>query len=379
MLVVALGTAALVIVLSVFNGLEGLIRTLYSTFDPEIKVALVSGRAFDNDPVMLEKIYSLEGIDIVSEVLEENALIEHRDDRRVVKVKGVSDNFVRQGRMDSAIVEGEFVLNRGRRPYAVIGRGIQYSLNVGLNNDFYPLKISFPNNQKVLNPTASDMLISKFIPVSAVFAIEKQYDDNYVFTPLSFAEELFSLQGKISALEIKTKKGFKVSEVKKQLKKVFGEEFLIQDSDEQHASLLRAIKIEKLFVFIIFTFLLLIASVNIFFSLTMLSIEKKKDVAIMLSLGAGRSMIRNIFLTEGLMIALTGAFAGLLLGFVVCTLQQQFGLVSMGMETSVVDAYPVRMNGLDFLYTGLIIVILTILLSYRPALQASKVSVRENL
>ncbi len=379
MLVVALGTAALVIVLSVFNGLEGLIRTLYSTFDPEIKVALVSGRAFDNDPAMLEKIYSLEGIDIVSEVLEENALIEHRDDRRVVKVKGVSDNFVRQGRMDSAIVEGEFVLNRGRRPYAVIGRGIQYSLNVGLNNDFYPLKISFPNNRKVLNPTASDMLISKFIPVSAVFAIEKQYDDNYVFTPLSFAEELFSLQGKINALEIKTKKGFKVSEVKKQLKKILGEEFLIQDSDEQHASLLRAIKIEKLFVFIIFTFLLLIASVNIFFSLTMLSIEKKKDVAIMLSLGAGRSMIRNIFLTEGLMIALTGAFAGLFLGFIVCTLQQQFGLVSMGMETSVVDAYPVRMNGLDFLYTGLIIVILTILLSYRPALQASKVSVRENL
>jgi len=379
MLVVALGTAALVIVLSVFNGLEGLIRTLYSTFDPEIKVALVSGRAFDNDPAMLEKIYSLEGIDIVSEVLEENALIEHRDDRRVVKVKGVSDNFVRQGRMDSAIVEGEFVLNRGRRPYAVIGRGIQYSLNVGLNNDFYPLKISFPNNRKVLNPTASDMLISKFIPVSAVFAIEKQYDDNYVFTPLSFAEELFSLQGKINALEIKTKKGFKVSEVKKQLKKILGEGFLIQDSDEQHASLLRAIKIEKLFVFIIFTFLLLIASVNIFFSLTMLSIEKKKDVAIMLSLGAGRSMIRNIFLTEGLMIALTGAFAGLFLGFIVCTLQQQFGLVSMGMETSVVDAYPVRMNGLDFLYTGLIIVILTILLSYRPALQASKVSVRENL
>lgn len=379
MLVVALGTAALVIVLSVFNGLEGLIRTLYSTFDPEIKVALVSGRAFDKDSSMLEKIYALEGIDIVSEVLEENALVEHRDDRRVVKVKGVSDNFIRQGRMDSAIVEGDFVLFRGRRPYAVIGRGIQYSLNVGLNNDFYPLKISFPNNQKVLNPTANDMLISKFIPVSAVFAIEKQYDDNYIFTPLVFAEELFSLHGKISALEIKTKKGYKVSDVKKQLKKVLGEEFLVQDSDEQHASLLRAIKIEKLFVFIIFTFLLLIASVNIFFSLTMLSIEKKKDVAIMLSLGAGRSMIKNIFLIEGLLIALTGAFAGLLLGFIICTLQQQFGLISMGMETSVVDAYPVKMNGLDFLYTGLIIVILTILLSYRPALQASKVSVRENI
>lgn len=379
MLVVALGTAALVIVLSVFNGLEGLIRTLYSTFDPEIKVAPVNGRAFDKDSAMIARIYAIEGVGIVTEVLEENALVEHRDDRRVVKVKGVSSNFIEQGRMDSAIVEGDFVLYRGSRAYAVIGRGIQYSLNVGLNNDFYPLKVSFPNNQKVLNPTAKDMLISKFIPVSAVFAIEKQYDDNYIFTPLAFAEELFSMKGKINALEIKTDKGYKINDVKKRLKKVLGDDFLVQDSDEQHASLLRAIKIEKLFVFIIFTFLLLIASVNIFFSLTMLSIEKKKDVAILLSLGAGRSMIKKIFLVEGLMIALTGAFIGLFLGFAICALQQQFGLVSMGMETSVVDAYPVRMNGLDFLYTGLIIIVLTILLSYRPALQASKVRVRENI
>ncbi len=379
MLVVALGTAALVIVLSVFNGLEGLIRTLYSTFDPEIKVAPVNGRAFDKDSAMIARIYAIEGVGIVTEVLEENALVEHRDDRRVVKVKGVSSNFIEQGRMDSAIVEGDFVLYRGSRAYAVIGRGIQYSLNVGLNNDFYPLKVSFPNNQKVLNPTANDMLISKFIPVSAVFAIEKQYDDNYIFTPLAFAEELFSMKGKINALEIKTDKGYKINDVKKRLKKVLGDDFLVQDSDEQHASLLRAIKIEKLFVFIIFTFLLLIASVNIFFSLTMLSIEKKKDVAILLSLGAGRSMIKKIFLVEGLMIALTGAFIGLFLGFAICALQQQFGLVSMGMETSVVDAYPVRMNGLDFLYTGLIIIVLTILLSYRPALQASKVRVRENI
>jgi lipoprotein-releasing system permease protein len=379
MLVVAVGTAALVIVLSVFNGLEGLIRTLYTTFDAEIKVATVKGKSFELDSAVFADLYTLNGIEIVTKVLEENALIEHRDDRRVVKVKGVSDNFLDQKRMDSAIVEGEFILRRGNRQYAIIGRGIQYSLNVGLDNDFYPLKISFPNNKKILNPTAHDMLISRFIPVSAVFAIEKQYDDNYIFTPLKFAESLFNKQGMVSSLEIKTKPGSKIRDVKKELKNYFGENYLVQDSDEQHASLLRAIKIEKLFVFIVFTFLLLIASVNIFFSLTMLSIEKKKDVAILLSLGSSRRSIKKLFLIEGLIIALLGSGVGLLFGFSVCWIQEHYGLVSMGMETSVVDAYPVQMKLMDFVYTGLVIILITITVSYRPAWQASRVSVRENI
>lgn len=379
MLVVAVGTAALVIVLSVFNGLEGLIRTLYTTFDAEIKVATVKGKSFELDSVVFADLYTLNGIEVVTKVLEENALIEHRDDRRVVKVKGVSDNFLDQKRMDSAIVEGEFILRRENRQYAIIGRGIQYSLNVGLNNDFYPLKVSFPNNKKILNPTAHDMLVSRFIPVSAVFAIEKQYDDNYIFTPLEFAESLFSKPGMVSSLEIKTKPGSNINEVKKALKKRLGADFIVQDSDEQHSSLLRAIKIEKLFVFIVFTFLLLIASVNIFFSLTMLSIEKKKDVAILLSMGSSRSSIKKLFLIEGLIIAFLGSGIGLLFGFSVCWLQEHFGLVSMGMETSVVDAYPVKMKLMDFVYTGLVIIFITITVSYRPAWQASRVSVRENI
>jgi len=379
MLVVAVGTAALVIVLSVFNGLEGLIRTLYTTFDAEIKVATVKGKSFELDSALFADLQTLNGIEIVTKVLEENALIEHRDDRRVVKIKGVSDNFLDQKRMDSAIVEGEFILRRENRQYAIIGRGIQYSLNVGLNNDFYPLKISFPNNKKILNPTAHDMLVSRFIPVSAVFAIEKQYDDNYIFTPLEFAESLFNKQGMVSSLEIKTKSGSTISEVKKTLKKRLGENFVVQDSDEQHASLLRAIKIEKLFVFIVFTFLLLIASVNIFFSLTMLSIEKKKDVAILFALGSSRSSIKKLFLMEGLIIAFLGSGLGLLFGFSVCWLQEQYGLVSMGMETSVVDAYPVQMKLMDFIYTALVIILITITVSYRPAWQASRVNVRENI
>lgn len=376
---VAFGTAALVIVLSVFNGLEGLIRTLYSTFDPEIEVSMVKGKTFSADSAWINEISKVEGVELVTLVLEENALVEHRDDRRVVTVKGVSENFVDQNRMDSAIVEGEFLLQRGNKNYAVIGRGIQYSLNVGLNNDFYPLKISFPNNKKILNPTARDMLISKFIPVSAVFAIEKQYDDNYIFTPLQFAEQLFSMQGQISSLEIKTSKGYKINQVKKNLKEFLGQDFLVQDSDEQHASLLRAINIEKLFMFIIFTLLLFIASVNILFSLTMLSIEKKKDVAILLSMGASRSIIKKIFLLEGLIIASIGTFTGLSLGFLVCYTQQTYGLISMGMETSVVDAYPVKMKLFDFAYTGVVVILLASLISYRPAWKASKVSVRENL
>lgn len=379
MLVVAFGTAALVIVLSVFNGLEGLIRDLYNTFDPEIKITTLKGKAFPTDSAFISKVQSTEGVAIVTEVVEENALVELRDDRRVVKVKGVSENFIQQSRMDSAIVAGDFLLHKGGKPFAIIGRGIQYTLNISLNNEFYPLKISYPNNKKILNPTAHNLLVSKFIPVGAIFAIEKQYDDNYIFTPIDFARKLFDMQGESTDLEIKTKPGFTISRVKKNLQKTLGKDFLVLDSDEQHASLLRAIKIEKLFVYIIFSFLLLIASVNIFFSLTMLSLEKKKDIAILLSMGASRGIIRKIFLMEGLIIALVGACTGLIIGLGVCLAQQQYGFVSMGMETAVVDAYPVRVKPADFILTGIIIVLLTLAISYRPSNQASTISIRENI
>ena len=182
-----------------------------------------------------------------------------------------------------------------------------------------------------------------------------------------------------SAIEIKTDGAIGIEQLQKELKKILGEKFLIQNSDEQHASLLKAVKIEKLFMHVTISFIFAIASLNIFFCLTMLAIKKKKDIAILYAMGATSSIVKNIFLLEGCLVAFTGAITGLALGLGVCWLQIKYGFVSMGMETSIVDAYPVQLHLSDFVTTGITVIVITILASYRPAVQASKTMVKDFL
>ncbi|MCR6641799.1 MAG: FtsX-like permease family protein [Sporocytophaga sp.] len=379
-LVVAFVTMSLVVALSVFNGLEDLIRSLYNTFDPQLKISAVKGKSFTVDHDFLDKLKSNEGIAIITEVIEDNVLVKYKEDQMVVKMKGVSENFLNQKRLDSMIVAGDLKFHERGKDYAIIGRGIQYNLAISLNSEINPLQVWYPKNIKAAASLSPDKVFSREnIRAGAVFAIEKQYDDNYIFVPLDFAERLLNYGDKRTSLEIKVKDGFKVNKVRDQLRKLLGEEFLVQNSDEQHASLLRAVKIEKLFMFFTISFILAVASMNIFFCLTMLAINKKRDVAILYSMGATPSMVRAIFLTEGAMIAFTGAILGLVLGIGLCVAQQQYGMVSMGMETSLVDAYPVKMELSDFISTGITIIIITFLASVRPANRAIQVSIRENI
>jgi len=202
---------------------------------------------------------------------------------------------------------------------------------------------------------------------------------NYVFVPLDFAVDLLDYGNRRTSLEIKVGPGFTIDEVKSKVKNFVGDDFKVLTSDEIHADFFKVLKIEKLFVFIIFSFILAIASFNIFFSLTMLAIDKKKDIAILTSIGSDKRLIKRIFLTEGAIISFLGAFLGLLLGLIICLLQQNFGLVSMGMETAVIDAYPVKMQFADFLYTGLSIITITFLASYRPAIIAARTTIQGNI
>lgn len=373
MIGVAVGTMALVIVLSVFNGLEDLIRSLYSSFDPQIKVAPAYGKSFEVTDEWLKKVESVPGVYLLTEVVEDNALVRYKDAQMVVKVKGVAENFIDQKRMDQAIVQGELVLEKDDINYAIIGRGVQYALSINPKNDFYALQMFYPKN---VRPGAGidpgRMYNQRNIMPGATFAIEKQYDENYIFVPLDFALDLFEYKNRRTSLEIKIADGFREKQVQKNLQAALGEDYKILTSDEQHMGLLRAIKIEKLFVYLTFSFILAIASFNIFFSLTMLAIDKKKDIAILYSMGATNKIIKKIFLFEGALIALTGALLGLTLGLLVCWAQQSFGIVSMGMQTSVLEAYPVKMEIQDFLYTGLTIIIITLLASYRPAIIATR-------
>jgi lipoprotein-releasing system permease protein len=379
MLAVMLITLAMIIVLSVLNGMEDVIRKLHYSFDAEIKIAPSVGKSFNISEDLYSKIKKVEGIAIITEVIEDNAIVSYKSDKDVVKIKGVSDNFIDQHRLDSMIKEGKLILKKGDNQYAIMGDGVAYKLSVDMNDPFAPLNFYYPNRKKIKKPDSPDAFNSGSLMPGGVFAIEKQYDDYYVFVPLEFAQELLDYGDKRTSLELKLKSGYKIPDVQKNLKRSLGDKFLILNSDEQHMSIIRAIHVEKLAVYIILTLLLGVASVGIYFCLSMLTIRKRKDIAVLKSMGATNALIRDIFMTEGVIIAFSGAVVGLVAGFLICYLQQTTGFVPLGMETSLVKSYPVRIEGIDFLVTSIIIVVMTSIASFLPALKAAKVEIMDHI
>jgi lipoprotein-releasing system permease protein len=372
MIVVATGTMALIIVLSVFNGLEGLLRSIYGTVDPNLVISASIGKSFEFPDSLKSKIERLEGIELITEVIEDNALLKYNNSQRVARVKGVSDNFVDQGRLDNNIVYGDLVLKEEDRNYMILGRGVQYDLNVNPANDFYSIQVFYPEDigPGVTNP--EKLFRSANILPGAIFAIENYFDNNYVFVPLSFTEALFKYQGKRTSLEIKVKYVGQIDKVKNSLENLLGADFLVKSSDELHSDLYKILKIEKFFVFLIFSIIIAIASINIFFSLTMLAIDKQKDIAILMAQGATKKLIRNIFLIEGAIVAFTGAFTGLILGLIISFGQQYFGLISTGTQTTIMQAYPIKVLWTDVFFTVVCIIAITIAATIQPAISASK-------
>lgn len=379
MLVVAVGTCALIIVLSVFNGLEDLIRSLYNTFDAELRIVAERGKTFELTPELLQLVRTTEGVEIITEVAEDNALIRYQDAEKVVKVKGVGANFLEQERMQGTLLQGDLSLSKGDVPVAILGAGVRNALSVALENDFYSLRIYYPRNVRPGTLDPSRYYVQQNIKPGAVFSIEKQYDDNYVFVPLEFALNLFDYGNRRSSLEIKTSDKVRISRVQRRLKERLPEGFLVQNSDEQHSSLLKAIQIEKLFVYLAFTFILGVASFNIFFSLTMLAIDKKRDIAVLFSMGASPGLVRRIFLYEGAIIAFSGALLGLLSGIAIVLIQDEWGLVSMGMQTAVESAYPVQLMWTDLLFTAISTTFITLLASFHPASLAARTPTAQHI
>lgn len=378
MIGVAVGTMALVIVLSVFNGLEDLVRGLYASFDAELKIEASQGKSFQVDEVWLNKIKDTEGVAVLTEVIEDNALFKYRDYQHLAKIKGVSDNYLDQGRFQQGNVWGDLSLGTSTQPQAIIGRGVGFFLSIDLDNEFELLQVFYPKaprNAGTLDPR--QLYSREVIKPTAFFSIEKEFDDNYIIAPLSFVQGLLNYSNKRTSLEVKVQEGTKISTVKKRLNALLGEEFTVKDTDEQHASLLRTIKIEKLFVFITLSFILAVASFNIFFSLSMMAIEKKKDTAVLFAMGATEKLIRQIYIKQGAIIAFSGAIIGLVLGYMICWIQDNYGLVTLGISSSVIDSYPVKMIWTDFLWTSIAVITITFLASYRPAVIAAKVKLTE--
>lgn len=369
---VAFATAALIIVLSVFNGLEGLLRSLNTSFDPELKIEPVKGKTFIASDSLISSIEAIKGVDIVTQVIEDYVYVRYRNSEMVVTMKGVSENFLDQHRLDNNISEGSLKLTQDSIPFAIIGRGVRYILSANIDDGMAAIQVFYVKNLKRGGSLdASGLYAIKSIRPGSVFSIEKNYDENYIFVPLKFARNLMDFGDRRTSLEVKTTSS-DVRDVQKSLKAALGDNFNVLTNEEQHKDLYRLLKIEKLFTFLSLSILLLVGSINIFFSLMMLAIDKKKDVSILFALGARPALIKKIFLTEGILIAFIGAFIGLILGATLCYLQDTVGLVGMGMDNAIVANYPVIMNPLDFLITALVICAITLLVSIRPAVLAAR-------
>lgn len=377
---IAFSTAALIIVLSVFNGLEDLLRSLNNSFDPEIKIEASEGKSFESSPDFVKKIERIPGVEVVTEVIEDYAYLRYRDANQVVIIKGVSDSFLEQNRIPKEnVVEGELKLKEGPVNYAIIGRGIQYTLSIATNDPLYPLQVYYIKNVSSVGLDPSKLYARQNIVPGGVFSIVQNFDENYIIVPLRFTQELFNYGSKRTSLEIKTAPGADIFKVEQRVQETVGDSFRVLNHEEQHQDLYKLLKMEKLFTFLSLTLLLIIGSINIFFSLMMLALDKKKDIAILKAMGAHDNQVRNIFLAEGVLIAFSGAFLGLALGMIFYGLQQRYGLISMGMETSITQGYPIKIRGFDFVVTLGVITIITVLISLKPAKMASRIAATPHL
>ena len=362
---VALATLALVCTLSVFNGFQDLVTTMFTAFDPEIKITAANGKVFDAQDERIQSLRELPEIEVFSESLEDNAMVQYKGRQTMVVIKGIEDNFNQLTAIDSILYgRGEWVLHDEVVDYAIPGIELVSVLGTGIRF-LDPLEVFAPKRGvkiNVANPSTS--FESSYLHSSGlVFAVNQQkYDASYILTSLSFARDLFQYETEVSSIELRLVTDADLKKVKNEIRRILGNDFLVLDRYEQQADTYRIMEVEKLISYVFLSFILLIACFNVIGSLSMLIIDKRNDVVTLRNLGADDQLISRVFLFEGYMITFFGALIGVGLGLLLCFIQQEFGLISLGSGSSagafVVDAYPVSVYATD-----VILVLITVLVT----------------
>lgn len=370
---VALATLALVCTLSVFNGFQELVTQFFTAFDPELKITTLDGKVFDSQDERILSLKQIPEIEVFSESLEDNAMVQYKDRQAMVVVKGVEDNFYQLTAIDSILYgRGSKTLHDEVADYAIPGVELISVLGTGIRF-LDPLEVYVPKKGakiNLANPASS--LQSSFLHSSGlIFAVNQQkYDASYILTSLSFARKLFQYDTEVSSIELKLREGSKISEVKKKLSDILGDSFSIQDRYEQQADTFRIMEIEKLISYVFLSFILLVACFNVVGTLSMLILDKRNDVVTLRNLGANDRVISRIFLFEGCLISFLGSLFGVVLGLVLCLIQQEFGIITLGNGASsgafVVDAYPVSVHWQDVLLILLTVLVIAFLSVFYP-------------
>lgn len=374
---VAVATIALVCVLSAFNGFNDLVASMFNSFDPELKITPVAGKVFDPNTEKFHRMRALPEIHVCTEVLQDNVLVRYNTQQNeqygarqeITVAKGVSDEFLQMVALDSLLMDGEAVLHEGETSYGILGVGLAYSLGV-YGRFIYPLEIYVPKREakvNLTNPASSFLLDYAFI--GGIFRVNQPvYDENVMILPIRLVRSLLNYETEVTALELKLTEGANLKSVQKQLKEILGDEFRVEDRYEQQKEAFKMMQIEKWITFLILTFVLTIALFSVVSSLLMLMIEKKDDVQMLRSMGADDSLIRRIFFLEGSMIPTLGAIVGIIIGVVLCILQQQYGILKLGdaVGTFMNDTYPIRIKIFDIMIIFLAVSIIGMLVSWYP-------------
>ncbi|MBR4583223.1 MAG: ABC transporter permease [Bacteroidales bacterium] len=368
---VAVGTAALVIVMSVFNGFEDLLTRLNNSFDPDIKVVPVHGKTFVPDEKFKSAIDGCDFVASASYTIEENALLQYDDKQLIATIKGVDDKYLETTGLDTMVVRGEPLLYNEGVSCAIMGAGVAYSMGV-LCDYLEPLTINIPSRTKEIHgnfsDAASDILNSVTTYPSGIFAIQQEYDTKYVVLPIDEVRKLLEFNAEVGAVELKLKRNADNDKAVEYLSQSLGNGFQILDRKQQHEYAYKIMQSEKWAIFMILIFILLIASFNIIASITMLIIDKRNDISILRSMGANDTNIRRIFFIEGVGVSLVGAVAGLIFGGLVCWLQMTYGFVKLGGGDGsfIIDAYPVVVNMIDILWSFLAVMIIGLFAAWVP-------------
>ena len=373
---VVIATIALVCALSVYNGFNDLVSSLFSHFDPELKITARYGKVFNPDNDTIRQIRNMPEVAIASEVLQDNALIKYKERQEVGVIKGVDNRFSQLVNIDSVLIDGEFKLSDEVANYAILGIGL--ASHLGINAGFIsPLEIYVPKrDQKVnmANPSASFTQQYLFSPGVAFIVNQQKYDESYILTSLQFARSLFEYTNEVSSVELKINEEYDIDKVQDEIINILGPDFTVANRYEQQADIFRIMKIEKFISYLFLTFILMIACFNIIGSLSMLIIDKKEDVNTLRNLGANDKLIVRIFLFEGRMISLIGAVIGIVLGLILCFIQQKFGILTLGGNSGsfIVNAYPVDVHIADVILVFITVITVGFISVWYPVRYLSK-------
>jgi lipoprotein-releasing system permease protein len=377
---IVIGTAALILVLSVFNGFEGLVKSLYTSFYPDVKISASSGKQIVLTPGQLQKIKSVKGVKAVSLFVEEKALLQNKADdadsadfQSIIYLKGVDSNYTAVTTVAENLI-GNVKFNTGTedQPLLILGAGVENAVHVRSESNIRPLAVYMPRKGAVSLDDPLQSLSAEAVNTSGTFVIQQEFDNKYAITNLAFVKRMLVMdENTYSGAEIAVTNGANADDVRDEIKNLLGKNYLIQNRFQQNASLFSVMRIEKWIIYAILSLILIVAAFNMVGALTMLVLEKKQDISVLHALGAGRGFIQKIFLSEGLLLALIGGGTGMLLAFIIGILQIKLHLVPLEGSTFLIDYFPVKMVLSDFLLVALTVLVIALIASWLPARKAA--------